>query len=42
MVNDILRRLPKGVAGDIRNALAREPNKLYALQRELAARNIKI
>jgi len=42
MVNDILRRLPKGVAGDIRNALAREPNKLYALQRELAARNITI
>lgn len=42
MVNQILRSIDKKVAGDIRNAIAREPNKLQALQRELAKRNIQI
>jgi hypothetical protein len=42
MVNQILRTIDKKAAGDIRNAIAREPNKLQALQRELAKRNIKV
>jgi hypothetical protein len=42
MVNQILRSIDKKVAGEIRNAIAREPNKLQALQRELAKRNIKV
>jgi hypothetical protein len=42
MVNQILRSIDKKVAGEIRNAIAREPNKLQALQKELARRNIKI
>lgn len=42
MVNQILRTIDKKVAGEIRNAIAREPNKLQALQRELAKRNIKV
>jgi hypothetical protein len=42
MVNQILRTIDKKAAGEIRNAIAREPNKLQALQRELAKRNIKV
>lgn len=42
IVNQVLKSLDKKVAGDIRNAIAREANKLQALQRELAKRNIKI
>lgn len=40
LVADILRSLPSNVAGDIRNAIARSPNKLVALQQELAKRDI--
>lgn len=40
IVNDILKSLPSNVAGDIRNAIARSPNKLMALQQELKDRNI--
>ena len=42
IVADVLRRLPKNVAGDIRNAIARSPNKLLALQQELQRRNITV
>jgi len=42
IVNQILRTIDKKVAGEIRNSIAREPNKLQALQRELARRKIKI
>jgi pterin-4a-carbinolamine dehydratase len=42
VVNQILRSIDKKAAGEIRNAIAREPNKLQALQRELAKRNIKV
>ena len=42
LVNDMLSKLPKNVAGDIRNAIARSPNKLQALQQELTRRNIAI
>jgi hypothetical protein len=42
MVNQILRSIDKKAAGEIRNAIAREPNKLQALQRELNKRNIKV
>jgi hypothetical protein len=42
MVNQILKSIDKKAAGEIRNAIAREPNKLQALQRELAKRNIKV
>lgn len=41
IVNNILRNLPNRVAGEIRNAIARSPNKLQALQQELARRNIQ-
>lgn len=40
IVNDVLRKLPSSVAGDIRNAIARAPNKLQALQQELQRRKI--
>jgi len=40
IVNDVLRKLPSNVAGDIRNAIARAPNKLQALQQELQKRKI--
>lgn len=40
IVSSILNSLPKSVAGDIRNAIARSPNKLMALQVELKRRNI--
>jgi hypothetical protein len=42
IVNQILRSIDKKAAGEIRNAIAREPNKIQALQRELAKRNIKV
>ena len=41
IVNDILSKLPKNVAGDIRNAIARAPNKLQALHQELTKRKIQ-
>ena len=41
-VNSVSNGLRSGVAGEIRNAIAREPNKLFALQRELSKRNIKL
>ena len=42
IVNQILRSIDKKSAGEIRNIIAREPNKLQALQKELVKRNIKI
>jgi len=42
LVNSILAQLPKGIAGEIRNAIAKDPNKLHALQGELAKRKISI
>lgn len=42
IVNRVLNSLNKKVAGEIRNAIARDPNKLQALQRELARRNINL
>jgi len=42
MVNQILGSINKKAAGEIRNIIAREPNKLQALQRELTKRNIKV
>jgi hypothetical protein len=41
IVNDVLSKLPKKIAGDIRNAIARSPNKLQALQAELQKRGQK-
>jgi len=41
IVNDVLRKLPSNISGEIRNAIARKPNKLLALQQELNNRNIK-
>ena len=41
IVNDILSKLPKNVSGDIRNAIARAPNKLQALHQELSKRKIQ-
>ena len=40
IVNDVLRKLSSSVAGEIRNAIARAPNKLQALQQELQRRKI--
>jgi hypothetical protein len=42
IVNDILRNLPSKVAGDIRNVIARSPNKLQALQAELKKRGVSV
>jgi hypothetical protein len=42
LVSQVLNSLDRRVAGDIRNAIARDTNKIAALQRELAKRNIKI
>jgi hypothetical protein len=42
IVNDVLRKLPSKVAGDVRNAIARAPNKLQALQHELQKRGVKV
>jgi hypothetical protein len=41
IINNVLSKLPKKIAGDIRNAIARSPNKLQALQAELQKRNVK-
>jgi hypothetical protein len=42
IVNDVLKSLPSSIAGDIRNAISRSPNKLTALQQELKDRNITL
>jgi hypothetical protein len=42
IVNDVLSKLPSKIAGDIRNAIARAPNKLQALQAELQKRGVKV
>jgi hypothetical protein len=42
MVNTILAQLPTSVRGEIRNSIARDNNRLYALQRELDRRNIRL
>jgi hypothetical protein len=42
MVNQILSSIDKKIAGEIRNSIAKDSNKLQALQRELARRNIKL
>jgi len=42
LINSVLTNLPKGIAGEIRNAIAKDNNKLYALHRELAKRHIKM
>jgi hypothetical protein len=42
IVNDVLNKLPSRVAGDVRNAIARSPNKLQALMQELQKRNINV
>ena len=42
MVNQILSSIDKKAAGEIRNSIAKDSNKLQALQRELAKRNIKV
>jgi hypothetical protein len=42
IVNDVLNRIPKKDAGEIRNIIARAPNKLVALQQELQRRNIHV
>lgn len=42
IVSHILSKVPSKVAGEIRNAIARNPNKLQALQAELKKRNINV
>ena len=42
LVNDVLRKLPSKIAGDIRNAISRSPNKIQALQQELQKRGVKV
>lgn len=42
IVNDVLKKLPSKIAGDIRNAIARAPNKIQALQQELQKRGVKV
>ena len=42
IVNNILKKLPNKVAGDIRNAIARTPNKLQSLQAELQKRGVSV
>lgn len=42
LVSRVLDDLPSNVAGDIRNAIARSPNKIQALQHELDKRGIKL
>jgi nicotinamide mononucleotide adenylyltransferase len=41
IVNSVLSKLPKNVAGEIRNAIARAPNKIQALHQELTKRKIQ-
>ena len=40
VISDVLRSLPPGVAGDIRQAIARSSNKIMSLQAELRKRGI--
>ena len=42
LVNQIIGMLPKKFQGDIRNAIAKSPNKLQALEAELMRRNIRL
>ena len=42
VINDILSKVPKNIAGDIRNAIARAPNKLAALKQELDRHHVKM
>jgi hypothetical protein len=42
IVADVLSRIDKKEAGEIRNAIAKSGNKLVALQRELEKRGIKV
>lgn len=42
VVNAVLRNLPNGVAGDIRQAIAKSHNKIAALQAELVKRGIAL
>lgn len=42
IVNDVLKRISPKHAGEIRNAISKQDNKLMALERELAKRNIKL
>jgi len=42
IISDVLSRIDKKQAGDIRNAIARSANKLQALQIELNRRGIKV
>jgi hypothetical protein len=42
IVSQVLSKVPSKVAGEIRNAIARNPNKLQALQAELQKRNINV
>lgn len=42
IVNDVLRMLPSGIAGDIRQAIAKSSNKIKALQDELAKRGLQV
>jgi len=41
IVNNVLSKLPKKIAGEIRNAIARSPNKIQALHQELTKRKIQ-
>jgi nicotinamide mononucleotide adenylyltransferase len=41
IVNNVLSKLPKNVAGEIRNVIARSPNKIQALHQELTKRKIQ-
>ena len=41
IINSVLAKLPKNVAGDVRNAIARSDNKLQALHQELQKRDIQ-
>jgi hypothetical protein len=42
IINDVLSRIDRRVAGEIRNAIARSDNKLAALQQELRRRGINL
>ena len=42
IVNDVLSKIPKNIAGEIRNAIARAPNKLAALKQELDRHHVKM
>jgi hypothetical protein len=42
IINDVLGRIDKKQAGEIRNAISKQGNKLLALRQELNKRNIKV